>query len=190
MITIAVAGVREIIHGLLFFLVIVCCVSGIYWPDAAIAQKPGDDLFESPYVYLLWGDENFNKLAPNYSYTVPTPDSAFKAENRPLPGKKSDTVSDTARFFGITLDRPMSVRMIFADSTGTGLAVFDFPRIPAGEYTLGAKTWPEKLRGLISGRNAINVYFVADTKYQSRFLFDVGLEGQLLRTVRTQFRKK
>lgn len=190
MITIVVAGVRELVNGLLFLFVVACCVSGICWYDAANAQKPGDDLFESPYVYLLRGDENFNKLAPNYSYTVPTPDSAFHVESRPLLSRKSVNTADTAHFFGITLDRPMSVRVIFADSTGTGLAVYDFPRMLAGSYSIGAKAWPEKLRELVSGRTAINVYFVADAKYQIRFLFDVGPEGELRRTVRTQFRKK
>lgn len=156
----------------------------------AFAQSADDDLFESPYVYLLRGDENFNKLAPNYSYTVPRPESAFQVEMRPLPRKKSDTIADTAHFFAIALDRAMSVRIIFADSTGIGLAVYDFPRMLAGNYTIGAKTWPEKLSELISGRTAINVYIVADAKYQTRFIFDVGPEDQLRRTVRTQFRKK
>jgi hypothetical protein len=84
----------------------------------------------------------------------------------------------------------MALRIVIADSTGIGMVAYEFDNVPIGSYTLGVETWPPKLRELLPGRTAINVFFVADTRYQSRFRFDVDPEGRLMRTVRTQFPAK
>lgn len=184
------AGVRERIHGLLIFSVLVCGVGGICETDLAMAQTPGDDLFANPYVYLLRGDENFNKLTPDYTYTVPTPDSAFQVDAFILPKGSSDATADTSQYLAIRLGRTMAIRLIYTDSSRAGLAMYDFPRVPAGNYALAAIPCPESLRGMISGRSSVSIYLLADKKYQGTFRFDAGPECQILRAVRTQFPAK
>ena len=177
-------------HGLLLSIGYFCCLVGTGAIVTIAGEEPGGDLFEQPYVYLLRGDENFGKLAPNYSFTVPTPDSMFVAESRPLSQKAADSAVDAPQCFSLTLKRSMALRIVFADSTGTGMVAYEFDDLPTGSYTLGVKAWPPKLLELLSGRTALNVYFVADTRYQCRFRFDVNPAGRLMRTARTQFPAK
>jgi len=183
----ASGGVRGINHGLLFIAGLVILVIGVSVIDSEAERKPGGDLFELPYVYLLRGDENFAKLSPSYLHTVPSPDSAFAAESRGLSATPVDSAGDPLQYFALTIERTMSVRLVFADSSGKGLVVHEFARVPSGDYTLGHAGWPSHVRELISGRKGINVYLVADKKLQSRFRFDVDDQGRFSRTVRTQF---
>jgi hypothetical protein len=180
-------GVRGFNHGLLCIVGLVILVFGVSPVETRAAKEPGRDLFELPYVYLLRGDENFAKLSPSYIHTVPSPDSEFTAECNPLSTTPADSAGDTLQYFALTVKRIMSLRLVLADSSGKGLVVHEFARVPSGEYTLGHAEWPSHVQKLIAGRKGINVYLVADKKLQSRFRFDVNDQGRFSRTVRTIF---
>jgi len=180
-------GVRSHKCGLRFLALLILYSWNGTIGFGATGHKSDTDLFESPYVYLIRGDENFAKLALNYTHSVPSPDSMITIDVRPSSKKASDTLATSPQCFSITLSQPMSLRLIITDSIGTSLIAYDFPKLPAGSYTAGAKGWPDAIRDAIVNHADIHVYFAANQKYHSRYRFDVDEKVHLLRVKRTNF---
>ncbi len=170
------AGVRGVVHGLLVILIL-----GNSLPVALAGPKSGGDLFEQPYVYLIRGDEKFQGLAVNYFHTVPTPDSMFQVTIHPRSKKLSDTLPDAQQYLNISVEHPMALRMILADSSTTNLIVFEFKKLPIGEYTMGEKDWPKPLGEIFASNRRCNVLFAADLRYQGRFRFEVDSNSKMVR---------
>jgi hypothetical protein len=154
------------------------------------APKSGSDLFEQPYVYLISGDEKFAILATNYRYTVPSPDSMFQIETHPVSKNPSDTTAQDPQYFEISVKRPMTLRVIFADSAATGLIVFEFKNVPVGTYTMGDKKWPAPLRDQLSGRKGANVFFATDLRFRGRFTFNTDSNHRVTSARRYEFPKR
>lgn len=142
--------------------------------EAVDAKPSSPELLEHSYGYLTKGDGDFRRLAPNYSTLRPfAPDTAIVVETR-SEVEGVDAPADYNEYLHVRLNRPMSIRLVVADSTGNGLIVYEWDQLPVGAYTIGAIGWPVPQVELLEEHNWVYVYVVADTRfrYRTRFRLD------------------
>jgi hypothetical protein len=160
------------------FLLVFICVMGLSLiacggdsgSGARVANPTSSELLDRSYGYLVRGDADFARFAPNYSNLRPfTRDSAMVVETKSGREKVTDASSDYLEHFYIRIHRPMSVRMIVADSAGQGLISYEFSSIGIGEYTIGTKGWPVPQVEAVKGNPFVYVYFVGDQRFRTRF---------------------
>jgi hypothetical protein len=145
------------------------------------ANSSSPELLERKYGYLLKEDRDFVRLAPNYSALRPfAPDTAIVVQSQSEATSQTAPPSDFNEFLHVRLNRAMSLRFIIADSTGSGLVVYEFNDLPIGVYTLGSKGWPQPQIDLTREQNWVYVYVVADTRFRYRTRFGVNRQGHLV----------
>ncbi len=169
------AGVRGIVRGLLFALVV-----GLGAGNATAAEKPAGDLLKQSHVYLLRGDDKFGNFAPDYSHTIPTPDSTIQVEITSFKPKDSQA-DDSSQYLTIKLQRPMALRVVVADSTERGLVAYEFVQVPVGGYSFGFNQWPKHLSEKLADQSMIVVYVVSDKRLQRRYKFALDAQHHLVR---------
>lgn len=141
------------------------------------ANPSSSELLDRSYGYLIRGDADFARFAPNYANLRPfTRDTALVVESRSEREKAGSPASDYLEYFYVRVNRPMTVRMIVADSSGQGLISFEFPNLPNGEYTIGSKGWPKPQVDMVKGNPYVYVYFVGDQRFRSRY--KLGLDAK------------
>lgn len=136
------------------------------------AHPESSELLERSYGYLLHGDKDFVRMAPNYSTLRPfNPDTALVVETRSQVEGIDAPPSDYQEYLHVRVNRGMPVRVVVADSTGQGLIVYDLNDLPVGAYTVGSKGWPLPQVELTQGHNWVYVYVVGETRFRWRERF-------------------
>jgi hypothetical protein len=147
----------------------------------ATAHPESPELMERSYGYLLEGDKDFIRMAPNYSTLRPfNPDTSIVVETRSAVEGVASPPADFQEFLYIRLHREMPLRVIVADSTGKGLIVYDFNKLPVGNYTVGSKGWPVPQVELTKDHNWVYVYVVGDTRFRWRERFALDSKRNLV----------
>jgi len=145
------------------------------------AHPESPELLERSYGYLVKGDNDFARLAPNYSTLRPfSPDTAIVVETRSQAEGISSPAADFSEFLHIRLNRAMPVRIVIADSTGNGLIVYDLAQLGVGTYTVGSKGWPVPQVELLKDNNWVYVYVVGDTRFRWRERFRLDEKRNLV----------
>ncbi|MEW5875376.1 MAG: hypothetical protein AB1752_09365 [Candidatus Zixiibacteriota bacterium] len=145
------------------------------------ANASSPELLERKYGYLLKEDRDFVRLAPNYSALRPfAPDTAIVVQHHSEATGQPKPAPDFNEFLHVRLNRAMSLRFVIADSTGSGLVVYEFNDLPIGAYTFGSKGWPEPQIEMTKGQSWVYVYVVADTRFRYRTRFAVNSKGHLV----------
>lgn len=145
-----------------------------------VADASSSELFDRAYGYLLRGDPDFTRFAPNYLSLRPfTRDTAMVVVAKSTREKAVEPPSDYLESFYVTIHRPMAVRMIVADSAGQGLISYEFPHLAQGEYTIGSKGWPKPQTESVAGLSRVYVYFVGDQRFRMRFLMGLDSKNNL-----------
>jgi hypothetical protein len=160
------------------FALLTGCGGGDSGSSAMRAANPASsELFDRSYGYLLRGDADFARYAPNYSALRPfTRDTAMVVQSRSEYEHATNTSPDYLEHFYVRIHRPMTIRMIVADSTGQGLISYEFTYLREGEYTLGSKGWPKPQVDAVAGNPFVYVYFVGDQRFRSRY--KLGLDAK------------
>ena len=160
---------------------LVACGGGDSGSNTARVGNPSSsELFDRSYGYLLRGDPDFARYAPNYSNLRPfARDTAMVVMTKSEREQAANPPADYLENFYLTIHRPMAVRMIVADSAGSGLISFEFPNLGQGEYTIGAKGWPKPQVDMLSGNPFVYVYFVGDQRFRTRFKLGVDSNKHL-----------
>lgn len=142
-----------------------------------VGNPSSSELFDRSYGYLLRGDPDFARFAPNYANLRPfSRDTAMVVQSKSEFEKLPEASADYLEHFYIRIHRPMTVRMIVADSSGQGLISFEFPNLAVGEYTLGSKGWPKPQVDMVMGNPFVYVYFVGDQRFRTRY--KLGLDSK------------
>lgn len=158
-------------------LAVISCGGGDSGSGGRTANPTSSELFDRDYGYLIRGDNDFTRFAPNYSNLRPfTRDTALVVQSKSEREKLSDAPADYLEHFYLRVRRPMSVRMIVADSAGQGLITYEFTNLPEGEYTAGAKGWPVPQIEQVKGNPFVYVYFVGDQRFRARY--KLGLDAK------------
>lgn len=153
------------------------CGGGGTGGGARAGNPNSSELFDRSYGYLLKGDPDFPRYAPNYSSLRPfTRDSAMTIQMKSEAEGIANPASDYAESFLIRVHRAMTVRIVVADSSGNGLITYEFPSLAEGNYTLGTKGWPQPQFNAVSGNPFIYVYFVGDQRFRARY--KLGLDDK------------
>jgi hypothetical protein len=169
---------RKLILGIVLCFAVVACGGGNSGSGAARVGNPSSsELFDRSYGYLLRGDPEFTRFAPNYANLRPfTRDTALVVKSKSEVEKLSSASADYLEHFFLHVHRPMSVRMIVADSSGQGLISYEFQNLPEGEYTIGSKGWPQPQVDLVAGNPFVYVFFVGDQRFRTRY--KLGLDSK------------
>jgi len=139
------------------------------------------ELFDRSYEYLLRGDPEFLRLAPNYSTLRPfSVDTAMVVESRSDHEGNKSPAPDFEEYMYIRLNRPMALRVIIADTAGLGIAAYDFATMPAGAYTVGSKGWPVPQIEATKGINWVHVYVIGDQRLRDRRQFKLDSRQHFL----------
>lgn len=145
------------------------------------ARASSSELLERNYGYLLKDDRDFARLAPNYSALRPfAPDTSIVIEHHSTVTGQSKPPADFNEYLHVRIHRAMSVRFVVADSTGSGLIVYEFNDLPEGVYTFGGKGWPVPQTELTDGHSWVYVYVVADTRFRYRTRFALDKKGHFV----------
>ena len=145
------------------------------------AHPESPELLERSYGYLVKGDNDFARLAPNYSTLRPfSPDTAIVVETQSQAEGVSSPAQDFSEFLHIRLNRAMPVRIVIADSTGNGLIVYDLAQLAVGAYTVGSKGWPVPQVELLKEVDWVYVYVVGDTRFRWRERFRLDEKRNLV----------
>lgn len=177
----AIKIVSKLIRGLCICLLLTSCGGGNSGSSKAPLGDPtARELFERSYGYLLRGDPDFARFAPNYANLRPfTRDTAMVVESKSQHEKLSDAPADYLEHFYVRINRPMTIRMIVADSAGQGLISYEFTNLAQGEYTLGTKGWPKPQVDMVMGNPFVYVYFVGDQRFRTRFKLGLDPKNHL-----------
>jgi hypothetical protein len=139
------------------------------------------EMLDWSYGYLVVGDPDFTRMAPNYSTLRPfTRDTSMVVETLSEAAGEEPPPADKSQSFHVRINKKLALRFIVADSTGKGLITYEFADVPEGAYTLGSKGWPVPQAELVEGHRWVYVYFVGDRRFRDRYTFYVGDKGQLL----------
>jgi len=174
------ATASKLLSGLALCLFLASCGGG--GSDSGSGAPPlgnpaSSELLERPYGYLIRGDADFVRFAPNYANLRPfTRDSAMVVQSKSEFEKLPEASADYLEHFYVRIHRPMTIRMIVADSSGQGLISFEFTNLAIGEYTLGSKGWPKPQVDMVMGNPFVYVYFVGDQRFRSRY--KLGLDSK------------
>jgi hypothetical protein len=180
---------RTVFLGLLLVIVAGCSQNG--GSDAAdgnskasqdrVASKPeSTELFERPYGYLINGDQDFTRLAPNYSTLRPfNPDTAVVVTAHSEAEGLNPPPDDYKDYLHIRVNRPMTVRIIIADSTGAGRIVYEYEELPVNEYTAGSVGWPVPQLELTQDLGWVYVYVVGGNRFRWRGRFALDTDKNL-----------
>jgi len=145
------------------------------------AHPESPELLERSYGYLVKGDNDFARLAPNYSTLRPfSPDTAIVVQTRSQAEGVTSPSEDFSEFLHIRINRAMPVRIVIADSTGNGLIVYDLTQLPVGAYTVGSKGWPVPQVELLKDVDWVYVYVVGDTRFRWRERFRLDEKRNLV----------
>ena len=169
--------VAVLLWGLVLCLSLVACGGSDSESGAPVGDPSSSELFERSYGYLMRGDADFARFAPNYANLRPfTRDTAMVVQTKSEFEKRADASADYLEHFYIRIHRPMTIRMIVADSSGQGLISYEFPNLALGEYTLGSKGWPKPQVNMVMGNPFVYVYFVGDQRFRTRY--KLGLDSR------------
>jgi hypothetical protein len=184
------AIVRTLGIGLILVLVAGCSQNG--GSDAAdgsagrtterIESNPlSSELFERPYGYLISGDTDFTRLAPNYSTLRPfNPDTAIVVTTHAQEEGLAKPPDDYKDYLHIRVNRAMTVRVIIADSTGAGRIVYEYDELPEGEYTVGSAGWPLPQIDQTKDAGWVYVYVVGGNRFRWRERFTLDENRNLV----------
>ncbi|MEW5702299.1 MAG: hypothetical protein AB1792_08740 [Candidatus Zixiibacteriota bacterium] len=152
-------------------LAIVGCSGGRH--DRVVpANEQSSELFDRSYGYLVKGDPDFLRLAPNYSALRPfSRDTSIMIETHSEHEGKTPPPEGYTEYFHVRLNKPMSVRLIVADTTGNGLITYEYEQVPAGTYTMGSKGWPVPQLEATKGMPWVYVYWVTDQRFRMKHQF-------------------
>ncbi len=181
--------VRTVVLG--FFLVVVAGCSQNGGSDAAdgngtstgrMASDPASsELFQRPYGYLIEGDQDFTRLAPNYSTLRPfNPDTAIVVVTQAEAEGLETPPDDYQEYLHIRVHRPMSVRLIVADSVGGGRIVYEWEDLPEGAYTAGSQGWPLPQIDQTEDLGWVYVYVVGGNRFRWRGRFALDEDKHLV----------
>lgn len=167
--------------GIALCVVVAACGGDDSAPGASRKANPtSSELFDRSYGYLLRGDADFTRYAPNYSALRPfTRDTAMMVQTKSEHEKVTNAPAGYLEHFYVRIHRGMAVRMIVADSAGLGLISYEFPYLPEGEYTLGTKGWPKPQVDAIANNPFVYVYFVGDQRFRMRYKLGVDEKRHL-----------
>lgn len=168
--------------GLLACLLLVSCGggSGSGSGSGVTANNASSELFDRSYGYLIRGDADFARFAPNYSNLRPfTRDTAMVVQSKSEHEKLTEVSADYLEHFYLRIHRPMTVRMIVADSAGQGLISYEFPNLANGEYTIGTKGWPKPQIEMVTLQPFVYVYFVGDQRFRTRYKLGLDEKNHL-----------
>lgn len=173
----SLASKLSISVGLLACIAVASCGGDSGSGSGRVANNASSELLDRSYGYLIRGDADFARFAPNYSNLRPfTRDSAMVVESKSEHEKLTDASADYLEHFYIRIHRPMTVRMIVADSAGQGLISYEFPNLANGEYTIGSKGWPKPQSEMVMLQPFVYVYFVGDQRFRTRY--KLGLDDK------------
>jgi hypothetical protein len=145
------------------------------------ANPESTEMLDWSYGYLVAGDPDFTRMAPNYSTLRPfTRDTALVVETRSEAAGQDPPPPDQPQYFHLRVNRPLAVRFIVADSLGKGIITYEFADVPVGAYTLGSKGWPLPQTELTAGHRWVYAFFVGDRRFRNRFTFLLDDEGHFL----------
>lgn len=154
---------------------------------AVDAHPDSPELFDHSYGYLVRGDHEFARLAPNYSTLRPfTPDTSLVIETKSQTEGVKAPAADFKEYLNVRVHRAMPLRVVIADSTGAGLIVYDFKDQEPGAYTVGSKGWPVPQVELCKGLSWVYVYVVGDTRFRWRERFRLDKDQNLVPLAPTQ----
>ncbi len=175
--TIYESGTKLILGLAMCFLLAVCGGGDSGSGVARVGNPSSSELFDRSYGYLIRGDADFTRFAPNYANLRPfSRDTAMVVQSKSEHDKLSEASADYLEHFYVHIHRPMTIRMIVADSAGQGLISYEFPNLAQGEYTLGAKGWPKPQVDMVMGNPFVYVYFVGDQRFRMRY--KLGLDSK------------
>lgn len=141
-------------------------------PGRVDANPTSSELFDHEYGYLIEGDPDFTRLAPNYSTLRPfNPDSAIVTTSNSLAEGVTNPGADYKDYLHITVRRPMTLRVVIADSTGGGVIAYEFENLATGDYTLGKKGWPVPQVDHCKDLGWVYVYVIGDNRFRWRDRF-------------------
>ena len=147
----------------------------------AKANPESSEMLDWSYGYLVTGDPEFTRMAPNYSTLRPfTRDTALVIESSVQAAGTTPPPEGEPLYFHVRVNRPQVVRFIVADSLGKGLISYEFTDVPNGSYTLGSKGWPLPQVELTAGHRWVYVFWVGDRRFRERYQLRVDDEGTLL----------
>ncbi|MCH8992162.1 MAG: hypothetical protein IIA44_10500, partial [Acidobacteria bacterium] len=136
------------------------------------ADPNSTEMLDWPYGYLIKGDPEFNRLAPNYATLRPfTRDTALAIRTVSEAEGVDPPPTDQLQTFHVRVNTSMAVRFIVADSTGRGLITYEFAGLPVGSYTPVSKGWPLPQTEMTEGHRWVYVFFVGDRRFRQRFKF-------------------
>lgn len=160
--------------ALLIALVLItgCQGGGSSGEATSKADPSSTEMLDWSYGYLIKGDPEFNRLAPNYATLRPfTRDTALAVLTASAAAGEDPPEPDKLQSFQVRVNTSMAVRFIVADSTGKGLITYEFAGVPVGSYTLGSQGWPLAQTELTEGHRWVYVFFVGDRRFRQRFKF-------------------
>jgi len=150
------------------------------------ANPASTELFDHEYGYLLEGDPDFTRLAPNYSTLRPfNPDSAIVTVTNSLAEGMTAPGNDYKEYLHIDMRRPMTLRVVVADSTGGGVIAYEFENLATGKYTLGQKGWPLPQIDQCKDLGWVYVYVIGDNRFRWRDKFNLDKNKNLTPMVGT-----
>ena len=145
----------------------------------APADPGSTEMLDWSYGYLVVGDPDFTRMAPNYSTLRPfTRDTAFVIETSSEVAGESPPPADQPQYFHVRVNRSLAVRFIVSDSLGKGLITYEFADVPTGNYTFGSKGWPLPQTELTAGHRWVYAFWVGDRRFRARYKFFLDEEGQ------------
>ncbi len=151
------------------------------------AHADSPELLDHSYGYLVRGDKDFARLAPNYSTLRPfTPDTSLVVEIKSQAEGIDSPAADYTEDLHIRIHRGMPLRVVIADSTGAGLIVYDWGDLETGAYTVGSKGWPTPQIELCKDLDWVYVYVVGDTRFRWRERFRLDKHRNLVPLAPTQ----
>lgn len=145
-------------------------------------SDPGSsELFERPYGYLIEGDRDFTRLAPNYSTLRPfNPDTAIVVETHSQVEGLETPPDNYQEYVHIRVNRPMGVRLIVADSTGGGRIAYEWDDLAEGEYTAGSQGWPMPQIEQTQDLGWVYLYVVGGNRFRWRGRFALDEDKNLV----------
>jgi len=154
-------------------LVVYACSGGGSRQGKIVSANPeSGELMDRAYAYLVKGDADFLRLAPNYSTLRPfSRDTSMVVETESQHRGKTPPPTDFVEFFHVRLNKPMLIRLIIADTTGNGLITYEYPELAVGNYTIGSKGWPIPQIDRTKGLPWVYAYWVGDQRFRARFQF-------------------
>ena len=152
-------------------IMIVGLIAGCGGGSTPTAGNPNSsELMDRSYGYLMRGDPDFARYAPNYATLRPfSRDTAMVVQSKSEFEQVASPASDFNEYFHMRINRPMTVRMIVADSSGQGLITYEYANLAIGEYTVGSKGWPKPQVDMLLGNTTAYVYFVGDQRFRARY---------------------